>query len=117
MDFDPYEELANAIVLFAKEDYIESVQLLRGKYGDTMSISDIKAAVALDIEERKAALAAENILRKEQKIRAKRFRQTRYDKAVDRINEVEKFIGSSWYYMLTDLDASVMRAHLREIGG
>lgn len=46
MDFDPYEELANAIVLFAKEDYIESVQLLRGKYGNTMSLSDIKEAVA-----------------------------------------------------------------------
>ena len=117
MTYDPYTELANAIVLSAKDDYVSAVIVLRKKFGKRKSIDALKAAAAKDKEKRKKALEKVNKKRAKQKKAPLKLKNTLVDNAIIELEEIDRFIGSPWYHFLTNLDESVFRAHLRQIEG
>lgn len=116
-DMQFYENLANAIVLSAKDDYMQAVMILRRRFGKGKTLDELKAAAAEDKKKREKALEAENEKREKADKYPLKFKYTIVDNAVLELEEIDKFIGSPWYHMLTNLDESVYRAHLRQIGG
>jgi uncharacterized protein YfaA (DUF2138 family) len=116
-DMQFYENLANAIVLSAKDDYIQAVMILRRRFGKSKTLDALKAAAAEDKEKRKKALEKVNKKRAKQKKDPLKLKNTLVDKAIIELEEIDSFIGSPWYHFLTNLDESVFRAHLRQIGG
>ena len=123
MDYEPYTNLANAIIVSAVNDYKDAIRLLRRKYGHEMPLAEIRAVIAADLEERCLLVEAENEQirldneRLNQKKKLKTVVFTRYDKACSTLDEVDRFIGSRWYCLLTDLDPTVISAHLQQVGG
>ncbi len=125
MDFDPYINLANAIVVSAVDDYKDAIRILRRKYGREISLEEIQSSVAADFERRRQEVEAENekikaankTRCKSQQIKLKTVKITRFDRACSTLDDVNRFIGSKWYCFLTDLDPAVISAHLEQVGG
>lgn len=125
MDFDPYINLANAIVVSAVDDYKDAIRILRRKYGREISLEEIQTSVAADLERRRQEVEAENEAIKEanktrcksQQVKLKTVKITQFDKACSTLEEVKRFIGSKWYCFLTDLDPDVVLTHLQQVGG
>lgn len=110
---EPYEELANAIILQAVEDYRFSLKFLK-KHPRTKELEDLVASQVAAREERRAE-------RKKKKLPAEKVRYSREERLLEKIGErewicedVEKFFRSAWFQVLTTVDGEFLLRKLQE---
>ncbi|MBQ9377124.1 MAG: hypothetical protein IJU05_04920 [Schwartzia sp.] len=110
---DPYEDLANAIIIQAADDYRNAARFLR------------KHPRTKELEETVAGIRAEKSRKREERKRLKlpnaREQKSREEILLDKIvdNEtllfdVKKFFRSDWFSKLTSVDGEILLAKLEK---